>query len=179
MKFPHMNQTLKWSGYLTAVFLLLTGLSMAQPTSPAGDTAGVMGVGSAFVRAWNSHDMDALAGLFAMDADFVNVVGLWWHGREAIRQAHAQVHQTIFKASFLAIDSTAVKFLSPDIAVAHMIWTLTGHLTPEGIPGPPRHGILSFVMKRQEKGWLIQSAQNTDIVPGVATIPQEQQKSGK
>ncbi len=179
MKFLHLTQTLKRSGCLTAAFLLLTSLSMAQPTSPGGDTVDAIGVGSAFARAWNAHDMDALAGLFALDADFVNVVGLWWHGREAIRQAHAQTHQTIFKASTLVIDSTTVRFLSPDIAVAHMIWTLTGHLTPEGTPGPPRHGILSFVMKRQEKVWLIQSAQNTDIVPGVATIPQEQQKPGK
>jgi len=179
VKSLYISQTLKRSGCLAVAFLLLNSLSMAQPTSPVGDTAGVTNVGFAFAKAWNTHDMDALAGLFATDADFVNVVGQWWHGREAIHQAHAQIHQTIFKASTLVIDSTAVRFLSPDFAIAHIVWTLTGHLTPEGVPGPPRHGILSFVMKHQEKIWLVQSAQNTDIIPGVATIPQEQQKPGK
>jgi uncharacterized protein (TIGR02246 family) len=127
---------------------------------------------SAFVKAWNVHDMDALANLFDREADFVNVVGIWWQGREAIRQAHIQSHQTIFKDSTLSEDATTVKFITPDIALAHMTWTLNGHLTPDGTPGPSRHGILSFVMKREGKDWLIRSAQNTDIIPGLKTIPQ-------
>lgn len=44
--------------------------------------------------AWNNADAEALAGLFAEDADFVNVVGLWWHDRERIREAHAYEEQT-------------------------------------------------------------------------------------
>jgi uncharacterized protein (TIGR02246 family) len=179
MKLLRSIQTLERSCYLTAAFLLVTNLSMAQQSSQIGDSAGVKGVASAFVGAWNVHDMDALANLFAEDADFVNVVGMWWRDRETIKMAHAATHKTIFKASTLAMDSTTVKFLSSDIAVAHMTWTLSGHLTPDGKPGSPRHGILSFVMKLQGKVWLIESAQNTDIVPGVATIPQGQQKSGK
>jgi uncharacterized protein (TIGR02246 family) len=35
--------------------------------------------------AWNRADADALAELFAEDAEFVNVVGLWWHDRANIR----------------------------------------------------------------------------------------------
>ena len=179
MKFLLSIQALRRSFYLTAAFLLVTNIAMAKQPSQVGDAAAVNGVDSAFVRAWNVHDMDALAGLFAPDADFVNVVGMWWHGREEIRQAHIQSHQTIFKASTLAIDSTTVKFLSPELAVAHVVWTLKGHLTPDGTPGAPRQGILSFVMNRQEGSWLIESAQNTDIIPGVMTIPQGQQKPGK
>jgi len=152
---------------------------MARPSSQVGDSVGVKGVASAFVAAWNAHDMNALANLFAEDADFVNVVGIWWHDRETIRKDHVQTHQTIFKESTLAMDSTSVKFLSSDIAVAHVTWTLTGHLTPDGKPGPPRHGILSFVMKHGGKDWLIESAQNTDIVSGVLTIPQDQENPGK
>lgn len=179
MKFLRGIQTLKRSCYLTVALLVGTNLLMAQQSSQVGDSTGVKGVASAFVGAWNVHDMDALANLFAGDADFVNVVGMWWRDRETIKKAHALSHQTIFKASTLAMDSTTVKFLSSDIAVAHMTWTLSGHLTPDGKPGSPRHGILSFVMKRQGKDWLIESAQNTDIVPGVPTIPQVQQKPGK
>ena len=179
MKFAHSIQTLTRSVLLTTALLACAVTLRAQQPSQVGDSAGVKGVASAFVEAWNVHDMDVLANLFAEDADFVNVVGMWWRDRETIRKAHEQVHQTIFKASTLVLDSTTVKFLSSDIAVAHMTWTLSGHLTPDGKPGSPRHGILSFVMKLQGKVWLIESAQNTDIVPGVVTIPQGQQKSGK
>lgn len=36
---------------------------------------------AAFVAAWNARDPDALASVFVEDAEFVNVVGLWWHVR--------------------------------------------------------------------------------------------------
>jgi hypothetical protein len=32
-----------------------------------------------FVEAWNNRDADTLASVFDADAEFVNVVGLWWH----------------------------------------------------------------------------------------------------
>ena len=41
--------------------------------------------GEAVVRAffdrWNAGDADGIGALFAEDADFVNVVGLWWRSR--------------------------------------------------------------------------------------------------
>jgi uncharacterized protein (TIGR02246 family) len=163
---------------LIAAFLFATLPLMAKGPSQADDTVEVQGIGTAFVVAWNEHDMTALANLFTTDADFINVVGMWWRGRDAIREAHEQTHKTIFKASHLVLDSARVKFLAPDIAVAHMTWTLTGHLSPDGQPGSPRRGILTFVAQRQEQGWLVQSAQNTDIVPG-ALIPPVGQVSGK
>jgi uncharacterized protein (TIGR02246 family) len=33
--------------------------------------------------AWNSHAMARCAACFATDAEFVNVAGAWWRGREA------------------------------------------------------------------------------------------------
>ncbi|GAA2538587.1 hypothetical protein GCM10009860_19140 [Microbacterium mitrae] len=45
---------------------------------------------AAWERAWNAGDADALAALFADDAEFVNVVGLWWHDRASIREAQPE-----------------------------------------------------------------------------------------
>ena len=39
----------------------------------------------AFFDAWNAQDLDWLADLFVEDADFVNVVGIWWTTRRQIR----------------------------------------------------------------------------------------------
>jgi hypothetical protein len=36
---------------------------------------------------WNSHDMKAFAQLFSDDAQFVNVVGMWWKNRSEIEAA--------------------------------------------------------------------------------------------
>ena len=54
-----------------------------------------------FVEAWNDRDPDKLASLFDEDAQFVNVTGLWWHDRGAIRKAHAYGLGRIFDRSTL------------------------------------------------------------------------------
>lgn len=126
-----------------------------------------------FADAWNRHDMTSLARLFAADADFVNVVGIWWQDRRAIEEAHAFAHRTFFRHSHLHIDQVAVKQLRSDLATVHSTWTLSGQEEPDGSVGRPRRGILLFVAARDDGGWLVRTAQNTDIVPLALTTPVE------
>jgi uncharacterized protein (TIGR02246 family) len=119
----------------------------------------------AFQEAWNQHDMEKLASLFADDADFVNVLGMRWVGRSAIKDAHVQTHNTIFKNSRLTTDETVVRFLKPDVAVTRSFWSLVGHTTPTGEPGQPRKGIVTNVIVKQNEKWQIIVTQNTDIMP--------------
>lgn len=137
----------------------------------ARDRAALTAIAAAFTETWNRHDMKAFADLFAADADFVNVVGMWWKNRGEIEGAHAHSHATFFRNSRLAGDVHGVKFLGPDVATVHVVWELSGQLEPDGSVGLPRRGILLFVMARQGGRWLIQAAQNTDIVAGALTKP--------
>lgn len=127
----------------------------------------------AFSDCWNRHDMEAFAQLFAEDAEFVNVVGLWWKGREEIKRAHVATHTTMFKNSRLMIDKIAIRFVTPDIAIARSSWRLTGHLSPAGEVLPERKGILMNLVVRTSGKWKIIDSQNTDIIEGVLTPPQQ------
>ncbi len=128
-------------------------------------------VASAFAAAWMERDADALAALFTEDADFVNVVGIWWEDRAAIRKAHHYGLTTFFRDSRLSVGRTKVRRLGADVAIVHARMILTGQLTPEGSKAGRRHTILTLVMARQPGGgWLCISAQNTDIVPGRETF---------
>jgi uncharacterized protein (TIGR02246 family) len=125
-----------------------------------------------FMAAWNRHDTAALAALFADDADFVNVVGMWWRSRAEIEAAHAESHATFFKDSRLEGEVAAAKLLRPDVALVHVRWRLSGQLEPDGTTGAPRHGILVFVLTREAvAGWCVRAAQNTDMLPGLRTLP--------
>lgn len=130
----------------------------------AEDEAAVRSIVRGFEEAWNRHDMDALARLFADDADFVNVIGARWIGRPAIKEAHQATHTTIFKNSRLRIGETSVRFLKPDVAVSRSVWDLEGHTSPAGEPQPARKGIFTNVLQKKDGGWQIVVAQNTDIV---------------
>lgn len=135
-------------------------------------TSEVTRVVNAFAGAWNSHDMEAFAQLFASDAEFVNVVGIWWKGRAEIRQAHEFTHSTMFRNSRLTILETSVRFPSSQFAIARSRWRLEGHVGPENEALPPRLGILVNLFAYDGTRWSIIDSQNTDIVEGVLSRPQ-------
>jgi uncharacterized protein (TIGR02246 family) len=123
-----------------------------------------------FVEAWNNRDPDTLASLFDEDAEFVNVVGLWWHTRDAIRRAHAYGLTTIFNQSTARLGVVRVKRLSDDIAVVHARMSLTGQTPIGDVQSPrPRSNVFSFVVHRSAEGWSCASAHNTDVVPNAET----------
>ena len=135
-------------------------------------TAEVKRVVIAFAEAWNRHDMEAFAELFAPDAEFVNVVGMWWKGRAEIKVAHEFTHATMFKGSRLTILETSVRFPAPQLAIARSRWRLENHVSPDGEPLPVRNGVLVNVLALRDGRWSIIDAQNTDIIEGVVSRPQ-------
>src|SRR5208282_506981 len=114
---------------LVCAIILVTGIVHAA----SSDEEAVRKVVNGFAEAWNRHDMDAFGALFAPDADFVNVGGVHWTGREAIQLNHAFLHGAIpastagvippqsaygiFKTSILTFKQVDVRFLRKDVAV--------------------------------------------------------------
>lgn len=123
-----------------------------------------------FVDAWNQKDASALAALFAEDAEFVNVVGLWWHDRAAIWKAHEYGLRVIFPDSTLHLRQKKVKMLGEKVAVVHARMKLTGQ-SPHGEVRHPadRFNIFTFVVQHEAPGWLCVAAHNNDQVPGQET----------
>ncbi len=123
-----------------------------------------------FMEAWNRRDPETLASLFDEDAEFVNVVGLWWHDREAIRRAHAYGLKRIFNRSTLKLLEVRTKRLSDQIAVVHARMRLRGQTATGQVQHPQsRTTIFSFTVHATPEGWSCASAQNTDVVPGAET----------
>lgn len=127
-------------------------------------------VALAFAEAWNDRDPDALADLFVEDADFVNVVGLWWEDRRNIRRAHARGFRVMFGSSEMALERTKVRLLGSDSAVVLAVWRMTGQVSPDGAQVGDRAGMFTFVVERRDGGWLAVSAQNTDRIDGAETL---------
>ena len=114
--------------------------------------------------AWNRHDAKAYADLFTEDGDVVNVVGWWWKGRAEIESKLTAGFAFVFAESTLVVTDVQVRFLSPEFAVAHVRWTMTGARTPPTIP-EPREGIQTQVLRKTSGRWLIASFQNTNAIP--------------
>ncbi|HXN22613.1 MAG TPA: SgcJ/EcaC family oxidoreductase [Candidatus Dormibacteraeota bacterium] len=114
--------------------------------------------------AWNRHDAKAYADLFTEDGYAINVVGWWWKGRPEIEKKLAAAYAFVFAESTLTVTEVHVKFLEPNVAVAQVLWTMTGARTPPGIPEPTQ-GIQTQVLQKKAGKWLITAFQNTNSLP--------------
>ncbi len=124
---------------------------------------------AAFAAAWMARNGEAIAALFAEDADFVNVVGIWWRDRAAIARAHQYALSSFFAHTTLRPGRVRVRRLGADAAVVHCRLRLVGQRAPDGTAAGPRQTILVAVLARTPRGWQAVAAQNTDIVPGAET----------
>jgi uncharacterized protein (TIGR02246 family) len=145
-------------------------ISIAVSTVPSASAAQtveereITSVQAQQADAWNRHDAAAYANLFTDDGDVVNVAGWWWKGRSQIESRLTAAFAFVFHESTLSITDVQVRFLSPDIAIAHVRWTMVGAKTPPGI-SEPREGIQLQVLKKSAGKWLIASFQNTNSIP--------------
>jgi uncharacterized protein (TIGR02246 family) len=116
--------------------------------------------------AWNRHDADALASRLVEDVDFVTVLGPsgWMKGREQFKDAHARMHRTLFVESVWTTRATFVRFLRPDLAIAHVLWSTTGDKVRHIKHGEPREGIFAWVLEKRNGKWMIVVSQNTESV---------------
>ena len=139
------------------------------------DEEAVRRVVNGFAETWNRHDMNAWGALFTPDADFVNVVGTHWKGREAIQLNTAFLHGTIpadsagvtlprsgygiFETSHGTHKQVDVRLLREDVAVTHVQNELQGDARTKD----PRHSLLVMILTKQNGRWLVAVAQNTEI----------------
>jgi uncharacterized protein (TIGR02246 family) len=135
--------------------------ALAQATE---DERQIREVTAKWQEAWNQHDMTAGAQLFTEEADFVNVNGSLWKGRGAIERSHAELHAKIFKNSTFKTLKIDIRFLTQDVARAHVNWEIKGDTNLDGTARMPRQGIFTQILVKKDGEWLISAWHNTNII---------------
>jgi uncharacterized protein (TIGR02246 family) len=147
------------------LFTSRSASSLPRP-DPSADKKAIHDVEARWQDGWNRHDISALAELFTEDADFVTVIGKWCKGKKEFYDYHVRLHEVMFKDSIWKTTDTQVRFLSPQTAIVHVNWTITGDRNADGTPRPnSRNGIFTQVMVKQGGKWFITASQNTNIQP--------------
>lgn len=147
--------------------LFISVVALTVPSGGAAQTPDEREIRNVQTRqadAWNRHDATAYAKLFTEDGDVVNVVGWWWKGRSQIESRLTAAFAFVFRESTMTITDVEVRFLAPDLALAHVRWTMIGAKAPPNIP-EPKEGIQLQILKKSAGKWLIASFQNTSSVP--------------
>jgi uncharacterized protein (TIGR02246 family) len=146
---------------VVALILVSVQVSDAQTSQNSNtDEAAIRQVVKQVEDGWNAHDGKAFAAAFAPNADYVVVNGMRATGREAIEKGHTAIFTTIYKDSHNAGTVKSIRFLRPDVAVAHVEWNLEFRAGGETRKG---HAMNTMVMTKDEGKWSIAAFQNTPI----------------
>jgi uncharacterized protein (TIGR02246 family) len=117
--------------------------------------------------AWNAMDGAAFAAPFAEDADFVNILGEHFRGRDRIAAGHVGIFQSIYAGSTVSMRLERVRLLRPDVALAHVHSILD---VPQGLLAGRHAARFSLVLTRGPAGWEIAGFHNTRM-DGERTLP--------
>lgn len=151
---------------------LLAGFMLAplacQSSAASVKEAAVRELVEKQAEAWNRHDAHAWAEVFTFDAEFVNILGMLFKGREQIEQRHAQLFTTIFSRSRVIVTTRRVRSLGATSALVETVHELRDYARlPPGIQATDADGALrtrmTYLMLLAESRWQVASAQNTAI----------------
>jgi uncharacterized protein (TIGR02246 family) len=163
-----MRDTRRRHGLVVAKGLLLGAMIVAAGAAQArmpSDVAKIEALEQEQAQAWSAHDADRYARLFTEDADVVNVLGWHWKGRAELERKLSRAFALVFARSQLSVHDVGVRFLKPDVAIAHVPWTMTGALSPTGGTAPPQQGLQTQTLVKRDGRWGIAAFQNTNAVP--------------
>jgi uncharacterized protein (TIGR02246 family) len=114
-------------------------------------------------QAWNNGDSVAWTAQFVGDADFIHVLGGFFHGSQDIEHGHRRIFDTIYKGSHNHFEVEKVRFVRPDVAIVFILGNLTWYLNGEEQHIQARPTVVAE--KNPAGEWKIVALQNTLITP--------------
>ncbi len=134
------------------VLMLLTPWA-TQKNTYANDDAAIREVVKQYVDARERIDPKAVEQLFTSDADQLVSSGEWRKGREAVVKGTMASSQSTGGKRTITVE--AVRFVTPDVAIADGCYELTGLAG-----GATRSMWTTLVLKRSGKDWQITAIRN-------------------
>ena len=151
------------------IVALLPGCAAIPEAPGAGsrdeDEEAIRNVIAATTEAFNRQDAKAFTRFYTPDADLVTVRGERMSGAAAIENGLAGIFAARAKTATLRTLDVTVRFISPDVVVAHVTNELSGLVSPEGERLPPHRELSVRVMVREHGRWLTAAFHNTMVRP--------------
>lgn len=113
-----------------------------------------------FTNAWNEHEGHGSADYYAENADFVNIFGMVFSGKEEIEARHVKIHEAFLKGSTFEVAEIKLREAKPDVVIAHVHWKVS---FPEN---EPMKGVFTHVFLKTNDKWEITASQNTLLKTG-------------
>jgi uncharacterized protein (TIGR02246 family) len=118
-----------------------------------------------FVTAWNAHDAKKMANMYAIDGDLMEPDGMTAKHRDEVEKHFAEEHAGPFKNTELKLTIDSVWFAGADVALVDGTYMVMGAVDPNGQPLPPRKGLLTSVLIKEDGTWHVAASRSMIPIP--------------
>lgn len=143
------------------VTLLLGSSAFALDTA---DRNAINTIVAHFTDAWNLHEGKGSADYYAEDADFINIFGTAFSGKQEIEDRHVKIHEAFLKGSKFEVTELKLREAKPGIVIAQVYWNVSA--IPKNGAGSTQDtmkGIFTHTIIKNNSQWEVVSTQNTLI----------------
>lgn len=159
-----------WMRALSLTFAAIVASALYAPaqqtattSANAADEAAIRENVRQLESGWNTKSGALFAKPFAQDADYVVINGMQLKGQDIIGKSHQRIFDTFYKDSAISLTVKQVRFLRPDVAVAH----LSGHLkVRQAEETRESEAVITLVLTKDKGEWKIAAFQNTGVATG-------------
>ena len=154
--------------FLMPLFCTILGFALSTQSSAQNspkDEDQIRNVIAEMTAGLNKHDAKAASQMYTVDVDFVTVRGERAKGASELERQLAAIFATRAKeASQRTLDVT-VRFVAPNVAVAHVTNELSGIVRPDGQRLPPHTELSIRVFAKADGVWKVAAFHNTIVAP--------------
>jgi uncharacterized protein (TIGR02246 family) len=140
-----------------------TTTGYAQSPTSRDDGEAIRKIIAGTTEAFNKHDAKAFVSFYSPNAELVTVRGERMNGTLEIEKGLASIFATRAKMAALKTLDVTIRFIRPDVAIAHVTNEMSGVVNAEGEKQSP-HRELSIRVLVKDKGiWRVSAFHNTII----------------
>lgn len=157
---------------LGALFLPSLGVLLGHPARSAAeafenaaDRDAIRQVITETTAAFNRHDAKAFARYYTPDAWLVTVRGESMAGTAEIENELTAIFESRAKSATLETLDVSIRFIRPDVALAHVLNQLSGLKSPSGESLPAHRELSIRVLVKNDGVWRVTAFHNTIVRP--------------
>jgi uncharacterized protein (TIGR02246 family) len=142
----------------------------AEPVGEAADEQEIRQVITEMTEGFNRHDGRAASRMYLPNASLVTVRGEIMEGQATIEKGLSSIFETRARNATHRTLDIAIRFLRPDIALAHVTNELSGLAAPDGQALPSHQELSLRVFIKEDGRWQVAAFHNT-MIRSFATSP--------
>ena len=160
------------TGRMLGALLLATLVMLGGPVKSAAEALGapadleaIRQVITETTAAFNLHDAKAFARYYTPDAWLVTVRGESMAGTAEIENELTSIFESRAKSAKLETLDVSIRFIRPDVALAHVLNELSGLKSPSGGLLPAHRELSIRVFVKNDGVWRVTAFHNTIVRP--------------